>query len=244
VRNASNAALGFGAATIAVVILLVGYFFGVSPRLSAAADANAERQQQLDANEVLQATLDRRIKDAAEVPDLEVKTEEIAKYFPSTDDATPFRQDLLDGANATGVTIIKEEWATPALVENTLVFQPAADAFGLTSEVDGLAVDDLYANPITVTFAGTTPQVLAYLDYLQGDSHPYFLVSGFSADTVLSENSLLGRVFVAGDVTVSITGYTFTLGYTPPNPPLIVSHESQEPEYPNYRNLFLPIPTS
>ncbi len=242
-RNASNAALGFGAAAVAILIAIVAGVFGIAPRLSAASDADAERQQQLDTNETLQATLDKRIKDDAEVPTLKAKTAEIAKEFPSSNDVAPFRQALLEAAANSGVTIVKEEWATPSLVDNTLEFQPAADVYGLTSPVDGLTVDTLYENPITISIAGKTEQVFDFLDYLQGDEHQYFLVSALTAQAVTSENTVLGRVLRAGDVNVSISGYTFTLDYAPPPPPLLVSRESAEPKNPNYRNLFLPIPT-
>ena len=206
-----NSAAIVGAVMVALLMVVVGWFFGVAPRLNGANAASAANEQQLSENAALAVTLESRKAAAKLMPTYEEGLTDVHDALPLTEGLADWRRTLYAMVSATGVTLVQDGVADPIGISNTLALADAAAAVGKQSYVEALSFSGLVATPFTIEFAGSPTQIGAFLTDLQGDDHRFFLVSDVTVATFDSVGAVLGRTVFAGDATVTVSGFLFTL---------------------------------
>lgn len=206
-----NSAAIVGAVMVALLMVVIGWFFGVAPRLNAANAASAANEQQLSENAALTTTLQGRKEAAKLMPTYQAGLSDAHDALPLTEGLADWRRTLDAMVAATGVTLVQDGVADPVVIANTLALADAAAAVGKQSYVEALAFKGLVATPFTIEFAGSPSQIGAFLTELQGDDHRFYLVSDLTSTTYTSDGTILGRPVFAGDADVAVSGYLFTL---------------------------------
>jgi len=211
VKALENSAAIVGAVMVALLMVVVGWFFGVAPRLNAANAASAANEQQLSENATLTTTLEARKAAAKLMPTYEEGLKDVQDALPLTEGLADWRRTLDSMVYFTGVTLVQDGASDPVEITNTLALTDAAAAVGKQSYVEALAFSGLVATPFSIEFAGSTGEIGAFLTELQGDDHRFFLVSDLTLTTYNSVGAVLGRAVYPGDASVSVSGYLFTL---------------------------------
>lgn len=206
-----NSAAIVGTVMVALLMVVIGWFFGVGPRLNGANAAVAANEQQVAANAELSVTLEARKAAATMVPQYTEDLQDVREALPRYEDLASWRRVLYAMVADTGVTLLQDGAADAVGIQNTLTLAAAAAAVGRESYVETLVFAGLIATPFTVEVAGTPDQVGAFLLQLQSDDHRFYLVSGFDVTAYEGDGSVLARVVHAGDLSISVSGYLFTL---------------------------------
>lgn len=209
-----NSAAIVGTVMVALLMVILGWFFGVAPRLNAANAATAANEAQVAQNVELNATLESRKADAIKVPQWLEDRQDVRDALPESEGLADWRRTLYAMVVNTGVTLVQDGTADAVETTNTLALADAAAAVGRESYVESLVFAGLFATPFTFEVAGTPDQVGAFLLQLQGDDHRFFLVSGLDLTVFDTDGLVLDRAVHAGDESVSVSGYLFTLPQT------------------------------
>jgi type IV pilus assembly protein PilO len=163
-----------GAAVLALLVLVAGWFLLVSPKRSKAAELKTETASQQSANQTLQmqiAQLKARVKD---LPKEQALLAEIAGKLPSDPALPSLIRDLSKAADDADVTLVSLTPGQPALMQAAPIAQPAAKpataAGGATSGTPAAPaanVGQLAMIPLTISVTGGFFQVEQFISNLE-----------------------------------------------------------------------------
>lgn len=165
--TASTRIWTFATVIVIIIVIALGWFLGISPKLADAARFDADRRSVVAQNDLARATLAQLQADFEQLDELLLELEELRAEFPTDaayDDAV---EELLRELIAAGLTLqnvaLNEPAPTTPLVLDEGVEPPAP-------EVDGeglLPAGSLLRVSVSVTVNGTLPAILTYIEALQ-----------------------------------------------------------------------------
>lgn len=180
-------------ALVAGAVLVLGWFVGLSPLLSQAATADAEREEVEQVNATELAKLEQMKAQYSKIGSLRVSLANLRVSLPAEAD-TDFVYGLLGGIQgSTGANVA-------TITTGEAVPYGAADASATAESASGAvsSVPSLYTVPLTVTFDSVeTAKVLAFADAMQS-SPRLFLVTGVTGDGAGS-STITAYMFVLYD---------------------------------------------
>lgn len=263
-----NGPLIIGVVLVAFILAAATYIFFVSPRETDRADAYDQVVAQQDINEQLRARIaDLKAKQEL-LPEWRESIYEVRREFPNTEDIPAVREVINEIFESHDLVVFNESFGVPTAVAPTTSLAQAAEAAGVTSQVDGRAFDGLQSVAVTLSTAASYDDMMALLDDLQYGDHIFFLVGGVDATPFGDAGDAAAGVRVrAGDLQTNITLYYFVLDYGKPaislppvepeldedgNPIVIVVPEPEldedgnpiEPDPRDRRNPFVPVGAS
>jgi Tfp pilus assembly protein PilO len=159
----------WGLITVIVVIgaLAAGWFLGVSPQLTAQAQAESQRQAALVQNDGIRATIAKLEKEQDNLPTYEKRSSELELAIPSDLEGAAFIRSLNDLATATGVTIEQ-------ISINEVVPYSAPGKSGQASEFapdpvtdSRITADNFLIVPISLSVSGGWNEVLQFTHGVQ-----------------------------------------------------------------------------
>lgn len=194
-----------GTVLLAVVVVAIGWFVGVQPRLADAANADAQRREVATLNEGYEATL-RELQQLSEnLPALRDQLDELRIEIPDAPELPALLGQLQSLADAAGAELNEVTANQPYLVEG----------------LDGTGVTDLVAIPITVSATGGDESLSEYLRQVQTGPR-LFLVSAFSfqVEEDAGRVSFDGVVYVLPEdgAELPVVGEEGAVGGTDPSP--------------------------
>lgn len=206
-----------GVALAAVVVVALGWVFGISPLL-AKADLASSQAQSADAQNAAQRLALVRLKSQYQkLPELSAQLTELQRSVPETANLDDFLDQLQQLAQATGVAITGFTAAEATLYGGGegAAAAPKPAATGAATPADSAApdgsatapastlTDRLFSVPITIAVKGSSDQVMAFTDACQKGTR-FFLVTtdAFTGSRDHPEDdggTLTGFVFVVRD---------------------------------------------
>lgn len=161
---------------VSLVILAVGYFFGMQPRLDEAEETNEMAEEQENMNDILQIKVNQLAADFAKLDEYRA---EIATYevgIPASADLSELIVATDDLAEEAGVLVTHSSSTDPMPIS---VPEEAKSVF----DVEGLVT-----MPLELEVFGAYEDVAAYVQALQVDLSRHFLVRGLQLDADVSED--------------------------------------------------------
>jgi hypothetical protein len=212
-----------GVVLAAVVIVALGWFFGISPTL-AQADLATSQAQSADAQNAAQQIALVRLKGQYDkLPELKSDLTKLQTAVPGTANLDDFLDQLQQLAQSTGVTITGFTAAEAALFGGadaaapvaaattaptaTETPKPGASTAGGTTAATASGAqgvkDKLFSVPVTVVVKGSPDQVMAFTDASQKGARLFLVTStgftGSRTNPVDDGGTITGYVFVVKD---------------------------------------------
>jgi hypothetical protein len=158
VKQQSGMAMVALAVLGAVLILVFGYLFGVSPQLSAAATANGEHDLAVQDNQSIRDQIEKLKGLGLEVPAWQADIDALAEQVPPLPDTEHLHRMLIDAATDAGIPWVEFRIDTISVID-TATAAPPADAAPTTGE-DATTEDAGNPSPApTETAAPATPEM-------------------------------------------------------------------------------------
>lgn len=193
-----------GGAVAALVALLAGWLFVVSPQRAKAADLNSQADQIGSANAALVTQIAQLKRDFANLPATQAQLRTYSARIPSTAAMSSLLRQLSAAATASHVTL------TTISPSSLTAMMPQ----GSSSSASAKSTSGLLASSINITLTGHYAAIEAFLTRIEGLQRA-FLVTGLSLSKATSNGpsqpgstttvdpqslqvSITGRVFVAG----------------------------------------------
>ncbi len=211
--RSQNGPLYAGAVVAALLLGVVAWLFGISPRTARQADANEARDAQVERNAALQKSLDDLIAENKKLPEYIDQIYAIRDDLPPTESIPEWRRTVNAIFEDAGLVVLHDNVSGPVAIEPDLSIAAQAKAVGIKSPIEGLKFNRLVATPFEIQFAGDPAQVFRAIDQMQYGDHRYFLMSGLSLIGVTEDSDNVDLKLQPGDVTVDMSGYIFTLDY-------------------------------
>ena len=210
----TNRIWAIGAAIVIVGILGLGYLLGVSPLLSQAAAADAQRTSVEQSNQAQLALLAQMKGDYDRLDELteqvgalrlsipgEVDSDVIFSYLGGIQVGTgaPVDSILIGEAQTYGMPTATDGTTAPATTEAPAATDAAADPAAPPATVPGVA--DLYTVPVTITFQAGTPasQVLAFAGAMQNGPRLFLVTSIAREASSEASATITAFMFVIAD---------------------------------------------
>lgn len=157
----------FATVLITIVVVALGWFLGISPRLADAARFEAERQSVQAQNDLARAVIAQLEADFENLDELLLELGSLREEFPTDAQYDDAIEELLTSLLSAGLGLqsisINEPSPTTAIVLEE-------DAPPPPSEIDGdgvLPAGSLLRVPVSVTVTGPLSSALAYIEALQ-----------------------------------------------------------------------------
>ncbi len=179
-----------GTAAVSLFILLVSWFFLVSPKKSEAADVKSQTEAQISSNQQLRTRLDILVAQSAKLPDQQARLAAIRQHLPETAAEAQLIRSLSAAAAATNVNL-KSVKPAPAA--------PVTSAAGASGQLTNSGL--MVMNVDTEVF-GSYFDLERYLNKLEGMQRS-FLVTGF---TLVVPDESKGS---ASGITLTIAGKVY-----------------------------------
>lgn len=227
-----------GAAFLALVTLVGGWFLAISPALATASEAQAEEQSVQDQNFALTTKLI-KLKDQFEhLDESKADIAALETQIPTTAELSTFLRTIDSFAQARGAYTVAFAAPTPVSVVPAIAVAPAEAATAATSTdaaatdtaatetaaadaaaADAAVVDPaaaviagFVAIPIDITMLGTVSNVTAFLTDLQTKADRLYLVTTFTGAGQDAKEATGGRPAIAqGDIELTISGFMYVL---------------------------------
>ncbi|MBX3068527.1 MAG: type 4a pilus biogenesis protein PilO [Microbacteriaceae bacterium] len=188
------------AALVSVLVLVLGWFLGLSPKLAEISDANQQRETVEAGNLRQEARLAQLKKEFANIDELKEQLAEVQLGLPPGDDLPTFLGQLhqletQSGTKLTKFTASDGQKYIPAPGSKT---NPAVTA------------DNFVAITIQLTVIGTRDQVIAFVNDLQNGNR-LFLVTKLSIQNEGQSSGSTEEGESTADYTGNITGYVYVL---------------------------------
>jgi Tfp pilus assembly protein PilO len=188
---------------IAFVMLLIGYFFFISPQRSSTADVDSQAATVQQQNAVLQAKLDALREQNKNLDKYQADLAALHQALPSTSATSDFLRTLqsLGAATLTEVTDLTVGQPVPvtpmlAAAAPTPSAAPSAGNESAAPTAPVIAAPSAYALPITANVTGTTTGLAKFLDQLQAVQPRAVLISAITETGLTSsENPGGGETF-------------------------------------------------
>lgn len=171
-----------GAGLVAVLMLVIGYFFFVGPQRDKTDEINAQVASAQTQNAVLQSRIAALQRQAQDLPRYQAQLEQAHLALPSTSGLPDFLRTLQAIGSQTLAKVTTLTVGAPADVTSLAVASPAATATASAApsgapagpNVGGVHV---YALPISASVSGTVAQLSAFLTQLQSVQPRAVLIS-------------------------------------------------------------------
>lgn len=201
-----------GTVAVMAVVVLVGWFLGISPRLAQVDAISLELAGVEQLNAVQEAEIAALQQQDADVSDLEDRLDDLRTAIPTSVGAENFVDEVAAVAARTGVTVTAIQFAKPGVwgVAPDTAETPASTAAPAETEVEPLeppipiAADGVFTVAVSIQVVGDPLAVIAFSRLLQ-EGDRLFLMAAFD-------------YAVSPDKAASIGGYLFV--YADPNVPL------------------------
>ncbi|MDT4918685.1 MAG: hypothetical protein QOH89_3385 [Pseudonocardiales bacterium] len=199
---------------IAFVMLLIGYFFFVSPQRSNTADVVGRAATVQQQNIVLQARLDALREQNQNLGKYQAELQALQQALPSTSGISDFLRTLQSLGNATLTDVTALTVGQPIAVTPVVAAQPTASA-GATPETAPAVIvaPSAYALPINATVSGSAAALSKFLDQLQAVQPRAVLISQLGLSGGAAAES--GATASSGAFTLSLTMQAFVVPTTP-----------------------------
>ncbi len=207
------------AALVSVGILALGWFMGVSPKLTEMGDANQQRETVEAGNQRQEAKLAQLKSEFAKIDDFKAELAKAQLGLPPGDDLPTFLGQLHQLEASSGVLLTKftasdgqKYIPAPGMKPNSLV-----------------TADNFVAITIQLTVEGTRAQVIDFVSDLQNGQR-LFLISKLNIESKAEGTSTDEEGNETSGYTGSITGYVYVLvdpSAPPPSPTPVGSLDVQ-----------------
>jgi Tfp pilus assembly protein PilO len=204
---------------VAFVMLLIGYFFFISPQRSSTSDVNQQTATARQQNAVLQARLDALREQNKNLSRYKAQLAAGQEALPSTSGTSDFLRTLQSLGAATLTDVTQLTVGQPKDVTPVSVTQPvaatstaaaAAETEAAAPAAAAAAAPGVYALPITASVSGSAPALAKFLDQLQAVQPRAVLISSISMTTGSS-----GAAADSGSYTVQLTMEAFVAPTSP-----------------------------
>ena len=173
---------------IAFIMLLVGYFFFISPQRSNTSDVQGQTATVRQQNAELQARLDALREQNKNLGKYQAELKAAEEALPSTSDTSDFVRTLESLGAATLTDVTELTVGQPVAVTPATVSQPTASASAPAAAPTGTAAPaapaaaapGVYALPIMATVSGSANALSKFLDQLQAVQPRAVLISSIS----------------------------------------------------------------
>jgi Tfp pilus assembly protein PilO len=193
---------------IAFVMLLIGYFFFISPQRSDTASVNDAVATARQQNAVLQARLDALNEQNKDLAKYQAEQAALEQALPSTSDISDFLRTLQSLGNATLTDVTALTVGQPVAITPVAAAQPSSSPGAVATSAPAVnapvATSSVYGLPITATVTGSANALTKFLDQLQAVQPRAVLISDIelaqSADSATPgafSLSLTMKAFVA-----------------------------------------------
>lgn len=217
-----------------VIILALSWLFAISPTMTAAADSSSQADDARSHNVVLQQQISKLADEFTHLDEYKATLATLHSQIPEQVDLTAINRGLQNTAVASGVTITAVNVSSPtefvpvsaaaaaaptagASAAPTASSTSTAGSSGTTSAAASPGVAGFYAVPVSVILVGTFDQATAYLTALQTGEGRIFLAASINATAQQATGASGGRPpLAAGDLELTITGYTYVISGTRP----------------------------
>jgi hypothetical protein len=195
--TASTRIWTFATVIVIIIVVALGWFVGISPKLADAARFDADRRAVIAQNDAARVILAQLQADFEQLDELLLELEELRAEFPTDaayDDAI---EEMLNGMLAAGLALENVAINEPAPTTATVL---ADGAEAPAPEVDGeglLPAGSLLRVSVSVTVNGALPAILSYIDALQ--QSPRF--------AIISTGDYAAAAGTGGEMTFSMIMY-------------------------------------
>jgi Tfp pilus assembly protein PilO len=202
---------------VAFVMLLIGYFFFISPQRSSTAEVDGQAATVQQQNALLQARLDALRQQNENLGKYQADLAQLKLALPTTSGISDFLRTLQSLGNATLTDVTSLSVGQPVAVNPVVAAQPTAATQTAASETPApVAVAPApvaYAMPITVSATGSATALTKFLDQLQAVQPRAVLISevGLSGGAGTDPNTSAD----SGAFTLSLTMEAFVAPSSP-----------------------------
>jgi Tfp pilus assembly protein PilO len=192
---------------IMIVVVALGWFLGMSPKLADAARFDAERRNVQAQNDVSRAVIAQLQADFENLDELLLELEGLREEFPTDAQYDAAIRELLTGLLSAGLGLQNIAINEPAPTTAAVLEDGAEPA---PTEVDGsgvLPAGSLLRVPVNVTVTGTLPAILAYIESLQESPRFSIVTQGDFASTAEGGGTITFSMImyvVSGDDLVNV----------------------------------------
>jgi Tfp pilus assembly protein PilO len=175
---------------VAFVMLLIGYFFFISPQRSSTSEVNQQTATAQQQNAVLQARLDALREQNKNLNKYKAQLAAAQQALPSTSGTSDFLRTLQSLGAATLTDVTQLTVGQPVDVTPVAAAQPTASGAAATTAAAPTqsaapaapvaTTPGLYALPITASVSGSAPALSKFLDQLQAVQPRAVLISSIT----------------------------------------------------------------
>jgi len=198
-RKVNNTPWIAGAVIISLVIIAVGYFFGISPKLEDAEDLDEQAESQESLNEVLELKLIQLRADFAKLDEYQEEIENFEVGIPLEPQLPEVIRMTDELANAADVALTRTEFPLPEPVTIPPVLEDVID------------IEGLIRMTVNYEIVGEYTDIFSFVDALQQEYPRHVLVRDFSVvaneyESVLDPLSLTYTVNMDTDMYAVVKG--------------------------------------
>lgn len=175
----------------AIVLVLVGWFFLISPKLSSASDLRSQRVSTEDSNTVLMAKIDRL--QHVNLDDLRSQLAIARQALPSDSGLPEFTRQLTKEGDASLVKVTSITAGSPVIVSAT-----GAAIAGTPATTTQSAAGKVFAIPVTIVATGTPDRLFSLLRHIQADGPRRALITNTSFSPAAAAGAVGGPGLSSG----------------------------------------------
>jgi len=196
-------AWSFGAAVVAVLLVIAAWFVAISPQRSEAADLRDQTTAQQQSNEQLKLKTKQLQAQFASLPERQAQLAEIKQQLPDNPALPALIRDLSSHASTAGVALVSVSPGDPVPATPAT---PAAPGAGSTATARG---GQLLSIPTEVVASGSYADLTLYLQRLQTQMRRAFLIEGIELAPLTDKTT-------KGPLSMKLTGQIFVLDSAAP----------------------------
>lgn len=197
-------AWSFGAAVVAVLLVIAAWFVAISPQRSEAADLRDQTTAQQQSNEQLKLKTKQLQAQFASLPERQAQLAEIKQQLPDNPALPALIRDLSSHASTAGVALVSVSPGDPVPATPAT---PAAPGAGSTATARG---GQLLSIPTEVVASGSYADLTLYLQRLQTQMRRAFLIEGIELAPLQDKDT------TKGPLSMKLTGQIFVLDSAAP----------------------------
>jgi Tfp pilus assembly protein PilO len=197
-------AWSFGAAVVAVLLVIAAWFVAISPQRSEAADLRDQTTAQQQSNEQLKLKTKQLQAQFASLPERQAQLAEIKQQLPDNPALPALIRDLSSHASTAGVALVSVSPGDPVPATPAA---PAAPGAVSTATARG---GQLLSIPTEVVASGSYADLTLYLQRLQTQMRRAFLIEGIELAPLQDKDT------TKGPLSMKLTGQIFVLDSAAP----------------------------
>jgi len=198
-----------GSAILAVAIVVLGWFLGVSPRLTDADTARQAVEAAKAQNQIHEAELEALRTRFADIDSIRAEAADLAAAVPAVDNLAAFIRELTQQAERSSLSIDGVTTGDPVAyvppVETSVDGAPAPDPTAAPAPINST---NFFLIPITISVSGKYSDVLQFSSELQSGTRLFF-ESGVAATKPVATDGADDTA--TGQYSATIDGLVFVL---------------------------------